>query len=54
MAKSAAALFRRRNFNDLQGGTPMPNGYYYGFDYTWYLLVLPAFLLALWAQFRVQ
>ena len=32
----------------------MPNGYYYGFDYTWYLLVLPAFLLALWAQFRVQ
>ena len=32
----------------------MPNSYYYGFDYTWYLLVLPAFLLALWAQFRVQ
>ena len=32
----------------------MPNGYYYGFDYTWYLLVLPAFLLAPWAQFRVQ
>ena len=32
----------------------MPNGYYYGFDYTWYLLVLPSFLLALWAQFRVQ
>ena len=32
----------------------MPNGYYYGFDYTWYLLVLPAFLLALWARFRVQ
>ena len=32
----------------------MPNGYYYGFDYTWYLLVLPAFLLALWAQFRGQ
>ena len=25
----------------------MPMGYYYGYDYTWYLLVLPAFLLAL-------
>ena len=32
----------------------MPMGYYYGYDYTWYLLVLPAFLLALWAQFRVK
>ena len=32
----------------------MPMNYYYGFDYTWYLLVLPAFLLALWAQLRVK
>lgn len=32
----------------------MPMSYYYGFDYTWYLLVLPAFLLALWAQLRVK
>ena len=32
----------------------MPMGYYYGYDYTWYLLVLPAFLLALWAQFKVK
>ena len=32
----------------------MPMNYYSGFDYTWYLLVLPAFLLALWAQLRVK
>ena len=32
----------------------MPMNYYYGFDYTWYLLALPAFLLALWAQLRVK
>ena len=31
----------------------MPSGYYY-YDYSWYLLVLPAFLLALWAQFKVK
>ena len=32
----------------------MPYGYYYGFDYTWYLIVVPALLLTLWAQFRVK
>lgn len=32
----------------------MPMNYYYGFDSTWFLLVLPAFLLALWAQIRVK
>lgn len=32
----------------------MPMNYYYGFDSTWFLLVLPAFLLALWAQLRVK
>jgi Zn-dependent membrane protease YugP len=29
-------------------------GYYYGFDMTYVYLVLPALLLALWAQFRVK
>ena len=28
--------------------------YYYGFDYTYLVLVLPAVLLGLWAQMRVQ
>lgn len=32
----------------------MFGNYYYGFDPTWYLLVLPAFLFALWAQFKVK
>ena len=32
----------------------MPMNYYYGFEYTWNLLVLTAFLLALWAQLRVK
>lgn len=29
-------------------------GYYYGFDYTYLVLVLPAVLLAMWAQFMVN
>ena len=29
-------------------------GYYYGFDWTYLLIVLPAVLLGLWAQMRVQ
>ena len=28
-------------------------GYYYGFDMTYIILVLPAILLGLWAQMRV-
>ena len=32
----------------------MPYGYYYGFDYTWYLIVVPALLLTLWAQLKVK
>lgn len=32
----------------------MPTNYYMGFDMYWYILVLPAFLLALWAQMRVK
>ena len=29
-------------------------GYYYGFDLTYIVLVLPAILLGFWAQMRVQ
>ena len=29
-------------------------GYYYGFDITYIVLVLPAVLFALWAQMRVS
>jgi len=32
----------------------MPYYGYYGFDYTYVLLVMPAFLLALWAQYKVK
>lgn len=28
--------------------------YYYGFDFTYLILIVPTILLALWAQMRVQ
>ena len=32
----------------------MPGYYYYGFDYTYLILVVPALLIALYAQIRVK
>ena len=32
----------------------MYGGYYYGFDYTYLIFMLPAIILSLWAQFKVK
>ena len=32
----------------------MPYGYYYGFDWTYLVLVLPCVILSLWASSRVN
>ena len=38
----------------LGGTTSMYSGYYYGFDYTYLIFILPAIILSLWAQFKVK